>query len=58
MKNGDLEFLARFVDLTDPRDDRERNQFLRDMVAVAICGTICGANSRADIERFAKAHIN
>lgn len=26
------------------------------MVALAICGTICGADSWADIERFARTH--
>ena len=55
--NGFFEFLAHFVDLTDPREDRGRNHSLTDMVALALCGTICGADSWADIERFAKAHI-
>ena len=55
--NGFFEFLTHFVDLTDPRVDRGLNHSLRDMVGLALCGTICGANSWADIERFAKAHI-
>jgi len=55
-KNGYFEFLTYFVDLTDPRKDRGRNHLLLDMVALVLCGTICGANSWADIERFAKAH--
>ena len=55
--NGFFEFLAHFVDLTDPREDRGRNHSLIDMVALALCGTICGADSCADIERFCKAHI-
>jgi ABC-type antimicrobial peptide transport system ATPase subunit len=29
---------------------------LIDMVALALCGTICGANTWADIERFSLAH--
>lgn len=56
MKNGYFEFLAHFVDLTDPREDRGYNHNLFDIVALALCGTICGANSWADIERFAKGH--
>ena len=56
MKNGYFEFLAHFVDLTDPRLDRGNNHNLFDIVGLALCGTICGANSWADIERFAVAH--
>ena len=57
MKNGYFEFLAHFVDLTDPREDCGLNHLLIDGIGLALCGTICGANSCADIERFSKAHI-
>lgn len=57
MGNRYFEFLAHFVDLTDPRKDRGNNHNLLDVIALALCGTICGANSWADIERFATAHI-
>jgi predicted transposase YbfD/YdcC len=56
MQNGYFEFLAFFVDLSDPRKDRGQNHRLLDMVGLALCGTIAGANSWADIERFAAAH--
>lgn len=56
MQNGYFEFLTFFVDLSDPRQDRGHNHQLLDMVALALCGTIAGANSWADIERFARAH--
>jgi hypothetical protein len=56
MQNGYFEFLTYFVDLTDPRKDRGLNHNLLDMVALALCGTIAGADSWADIERFAVAH--
>jgi predicted transposase YbfD/YdcC len=56
MQNGYFEFLAFFVDLGDPRMDRGQNHRLLDMVGLALCGTIAGANSWADIERFAVAH--
>ncbi len=56
MRNGYFEFLAHFVDLTDPREDRGYNHHLLDVIGLALCGTICGANSWADIERFAQAH--
>lgn len=56
--NRFFEFLAHFVELSDPRVDRGRNHCLKEMVALAICGTICGADSWADIERFAKSNVN
>lgn len=56
MKNGYFEFLAHFVDLTDPRADRGRNHQLLDMVGMALCGTIAGADTWADIERFCRGH--
>ena len=55
MQNGYFEFLAFFVDLGDPRQDRGQNHRLLDMVGLTLCGTIAGANSWADIERFARA---
>jgi len=56
MQNGYFEFLTFFVDLSDPRKDRGQNHRLLDMVGLALCGTIAGANSWADIERFALGH--
>lgn len=56
MQNGYFEFLTFFVDLGDPRKDRGHNHPLLDMVGLALCGTIAGANSWADIERFARGH--
>lgn len=57
MTNRYFEFLAHFVPLSDPRADRGANHHLHDMIALALCGTICGADNWADIERFANAHI-
>ncbi|MEO2027257.1 MAG: transposase family protein [Fuerstiella sp.] len=54
--NGYFEFLTYFVDLEDPRADRGNNHSLIDMVGLVLCGTICGADTWADIERFCKAH--
>ena len=55
--NGFFEFLAHFIDLTDPRVDRGKNHSLKEMVALALCGTICGADTWADIERFSHNNI-
>lgn len=41
-----------FEDLTDPRIHRTRVHDLLDVVVVALCGTIAGADTWADIERF------
>lgn len=41
-----------FEDLTDPRIERTRVHDLFELVVVALCGTIAGADTWADIERF------
>ena len=48
-------FAEHFVKLEDPGIDRtKRHQFL-DIVAIAICGVICGADSWVDIQMFGQA---
>lgn len=46
-----------FEDLTDPRVQRTRDHALLDIVVVALLGTIAGADSWADIERFGKERL-
>lgn len=41
-----------FEDLTDPRIERTRVHDLFELVVVALCGTVAGADTWADIERF------
>ena len=41
-----------FANLTDPRLERTRHHELFDIVVVAVCATIAGSDSWADIERF------
>jgi predicted transposase YbfD/YdcC len=41
-----------FANLTDPRLDRTRRHDLFEIVVVAVCATIAGSDSWADIERF------
>jgi predicted transposase YbfD/YdcC len=41
-----------FADLTDPRIDRSRLHELLDIVAIAICAVVAGADSWDDIEDF------
>jgi predicted transposase YbfD/YdcC len=46
--------VAHFSDLEEPRDDNKRHQLL-DIVIIAICAAICGADSWADVELFGDA---
>jgi predicted transposase YbfD/YdcC len=41
-----------FAALDDPRIDRTKRHNLLDIINIAICGTVCGANSWVDIELF------
>ena len=44
-----------FARLTDPRVERTREHKLLDIVMIAICAVICGADGWTDIEEFGKA---
>ena len=46
-----------FENLTDPRIARTRVHDLFELVVVALCGTIAGADSWADIERFGNLRL-
>jgi predicted transposase YbfD/YdcC len=46
-----------FENLTDPRVERTRVHNLFELVVVALCGTIAGADSWADIERFGNQRL-
>jgi len=52
-----LAILTHFSEVSDPRIDRTKYHNLQDMIVVAICAAICGANGWADVERFGKAKI-
>ena len=47
-----------FEDFTDPRIERTRRHELVRPVVVALCGTIAGADSWADIERFGNERLD
>lgn len=46
-----------FDSLTDPRVDRAKRHLLLDIVTVALCGVICGAESWGEIEPFGPAKL-
>ncbi len=47
-----------FVDIEDPRIERTRRHKLIDIITIAICGVICGADSWVAIETYGKAKLN
>src|SRR5690348_12943285 len=49
----DLESI--FAQVEDPRMERTKLYRLRDIIILAICGIICGAEGWVDIEEFGKA---
>jgi predicted transposase YbfD/YdcC len=51
----ELSLAHHFAELTDPRIDRSRLHELIDIVAIAICAVVAGAESWDDIEDFGKA---
>jgi predicted transposase YbfD/YdcC len=50
----ELSIAHHFADLTDPRIDRSRLHDLLDIIAIAICAVVAGADSWDDIEDFGK----
>ncbi len=56
MTDNDLRDLERiFAQVEDPRMERTKLHRLRDIIILAICGVICGAEGWVEIEEFAKA---
>src|SRR5258708_9605719 len=56
MKDNDLRDLeSLFAQVEDPRMERTKRHRLRDIIILAICGVICGAEGWVEIEEFGKA---
>jgi len=51
--NGSASFHAHFQDLEDPRVERTRKHPLINVLFIAVCGVLSGANSFASIHEFA-----
>jgi predicted transposase YbfD/YdcC len=47
-----------FSAITDPRIDRQKRHKLIDILTIAICGVICGADDWVAIEAFGKARLD
>lgn len=50
-----LDLETYFAAVEDPRIERTKRHKLLDIIIIAICGTICGAEGWVDIEEFGKA---
>ena len=48
---------AHFAALDDPRMDRTKHHALLDLIVIAVCAVICGADSWVEIEEFGNAKI-
>jgi len=44
-----------FSKLEDPRVDRTKLHLIEDIIAIALCAVICGAESWKEMEDFASA---
>src|SRR5262245_61099872 len=51
-------FTPFFANLTDPRVNRTKRHALMDLIILAVCATVGGANGWADLERFGKAKLD
>src|SRR6266849_4129397 len=47
--------MSHFADLPDPRIERTRRHKLLDIMAIALCGVMCGANDWVAIEAYGHA---
>jgi predicted transposase YbfD/YdcC len=54
MVAGASTLVSSFADMTDPRIDRTKRHLLVDIVCLAICAVIAGADGWEDIEEFGK----
>ena len=56
MEEGELRDLETiFAQVEDPRVERTKHHRLRDIIILAICGVICGAEGWVEIEEFGRA---
>jgi hypothetical protein len=54
-ENGPRDLENLFAQVQDPRMERTKRHRLQDIIILAICGVICGAEGWVEIEEFGKA---
>jgi predicted transposase YbfD/YdcC len=55
MAQQDVSIARYFAELPDPRVDRTKKHRLDDILVIALCATIAGADSWEEVERFGRA---
>lgn len=55
MPKKDVSIARYFADLTDPRVDRTKKHSLCDILVIALCAVVCGADSWEKEEAFGEA---
>ena len=55
MSKATIAFADYFTDLPDPRMDRTKKHLLGDILVIAVCAVIAGADSFPEVETFGKA---
>lgn len=56
--SNDASILTHFATVEDPRDQRGKERLLLDIITIAICAAICGAESWTDIEEYGHAKLH
>jgi hypothetical protein len=54
---NDASLLTHFASLEDPRDERGKEHLLLDIITIAICAVISGAEGWPDIEEYGRAKV-
>jgi len=47
-----------FSSVRDPRIDRTKQHKLLDIICIAICAVICGADTWVEVENFGRQKLN
>src|SRR5437868_14916753 len=55
MSRPRIGFIDAFADLPDPRVDRTKKHLLCDILVIAVCAVVAGADSFEEVERFGRA---
>jgi hypothetical protein len=54
-RKGSVALLDHFADLPDPRMERTERHPLTDIIFIAVCAILCGANDFVGMEEFGKS---
>jgi len=54
---SEISLIEHFGELEDPRIDRTKHHQLLDIIVIAVCGVICGADNWVDIELFGRSKL-